>query len=95
MPQFPGGESGFIQLLLTNMRLENRELDSFRVDFMVEVDGRVADIKISARRGAEIPGADQIMRDVMGKIPKWKPGKLKGKIVPVKICIPVSCVKYD
>lgn len=56
-------------------------------DFIVEKDGSTSHFSII--RGVS-PSLDQEVLRLLGTMPKWKPGKNKGKAVRVKWTLPVS-----
>ncbi len=56
------------------------------VQFVVDTDGTLTDIKVSKGIGA---GCDQEAVRILKKHPKWKPGKQRGKPVKVRMTIPI------
>ncbi len=65
------------------MRVEGR----IYLQFIVERDGRLTDVKIIRGIGA---GCDEEAKRVLETAPKWKPGKRRGRPVRQKIVLPVS-----
>jgi protein TonB len=96
-PQFPGGEEAMFRYLQHNLKYPEMAKDynvqgRVYVEFIVDVDGSIRDLKI--RRG--IPGNDlgceeEAMR-VIRSMPKWSPGKQGDKKVPVIYTLPINFV---
>ena len=55
---------------------------------MIEKDGRVTDIVV-VRSSGDASLDNEAMR-VIGCMPRWKPGKQRGKPVHVKYTVPVN-----
>ena len=56
--------------------------------FVVEKDGKVTDIQVVRSSGDA--SLDKEAKRVIESMPKWKPGKQRGKAVRVKYTIPVN-----
>ena len=91
MPEFPGGMSEAMKFLAKNIKypvaaqqakIEGRVI----VQFVVERDGSISDIH--AMRGVN-PDLDAEAIRVVSLMPKWKPGKQRGKAVAVKYTMPI------
>ena len=91
MPQFPGGMQEALNFLGTHVRypvaaqeakIEGRVI----VGFVVGRDGSVSDIKVV--RGIN-PELDAEAVRVVSMMPKWIPGKQRGKAVAVKYTMPI------
>ena len=91
MPQFPGGMGEAMKFLAKNMKypvaaqqakIEGRVI----VQFVVEKDGSVSDVKTV--RGVS-PELDAEAIRVVSMMPKWIPGKQRGKAVAVKYTMPI------
>ena len=91
MPQFPGGMQEALNFLGTHVRypvaaqeakIEGRVI----VGFVVGKDGSVSDIKVV--RGIN-PELDAEAVRVVSMMPKWIPGKQRGKAVAVKYTMPI------
>ena len=91
MPEFPGGMGEAMKFLAKNIKypvaaqqakIEGRVI----VQFVVERDGSISDIH--AMRGVN-PDLDAEAIRVVSLMPKWKPGKQRGKAVPVKFTMPI------
>ncbi len=91
MPEFPGGMGEAMKFLGRNIKypvvaqqakIEGRVI----VQFVVERDGNLSNIHVV--RGVS-PELDAEAIRVIGLMPKWKPGKQRGKEVAVKYTVPI------
>lgn len=92
MPQFPGGIAEMMTYLSTNLKYPKEAEDKniqgrVVVDFIVERDGSVSNVNIIRSVSPELDA--EALRVVKG-MPKWKPGKQKGKTVRVKFDLPLQ-----
>ncbi|MBR0046639.1 MAG: energy transducer TonB [Bacteroidaceae bacterium] len=90
-PEFPGGEKALMAYLQKNLKYpaaaqENGIQGRVFVQFVVNKDGSIVDPKIL--RGADPSLDKEAMRVVQG-MPKWIPGKQRGKTVRVRFTLPV------
>ena len=91
MPEFPGGMGECMKWLGKNMKYptisqENGVQGRVIVQFVVYRDGSIVDATVA--RGVD-PYLDKEALRVVGLMPKWKPGKQRGKAVRVKYTLPV------
>jgi len=91
-PEFPGGEAGFAKFLQKTIRYpatakQNRIQGKVYVQFVVEKDGSITDIKVIREPGSGT--GDEAVR-VMKLSPKWIPGKLNGQPVRVQFTLPID-----
>lgn len=92
MPEFPnGGIAGLMRYLGENIRYPEAAVKAGKegrpiVNFIVERDGSISNV--SVYRGVD-PELDAEAVRVVSGMPKWKPGKQRGKTVRVKFTIPV------
>ncbi len=91
MPEFPGGEKEMLNFLATNIKYpEDARKQGVEglviLDFVVRPDGNITDINI--RRSVQISLDEEAVR-VVGTMPKWIPGKQRGKPVSVRYTLPV------
>ena len=91
MPEFPGGMAECMKWLSKNMKYptisqENGVQGRVIVQFVVNRDGSIVDATVA--RGVD-PYLDKEALRVVGQMPKWKPGKQRGKEVRVKYTLPV------
>lgn len=90
-PTFPGGESAMKSFLRSNIKYpivaqKNGEQGCVFVQFIIEKDGSISDVKISR---SDAPSLDEEAMRVIKAMPKWNPGKLNGIPVRVKNEVPV------
>ena len=91
MPEFPGGMGECMKWLGKNMKYptisqENGVQGRVIVQVVVNRDGSIVDATVA--RGVD-PYLDKEALRVVGLMPKWKPGKQRGKAVRVKYTLPV------
>ena len=92
MPEFPGGELALRKYIAENVRYpvmakENDIQGTVYVRFVVDKDGSVNNVEIL--RGAD-PLLDREAIRVVESLPKWKPGKQRGKAVKVSHSVPIK-----
>ena len=90
-PEFPGGMSALMKFLSDNIRYpviaqENGIQGRVITNFVVERDGSITDVQVV--RGQD-PSLDKEAVRVIKTMPKWKPGKQRGKAVRVRFTLPV------
>ena len=93
MPEFPGGQQALFKYLSENIKYpviaqENGIQGRVVCQFVVNKDGSIVDIEV-VRSGGD-PSLDKEAVRVIKSMPKWKPGKQRGKAVRVKYTVPVS-----
>ena len=93
MPEFPGGQQALFKFLSENIKYpviaqENGIQGRVICQFTVNKDGSIVDIEV-VRSGGD-PSLDKEAVRVIKSMPKWKPGKQRGKPVRVKYTVPVS-----
>jgi len=91
MPGFPGGEDGLFEIMKDNLVYPETAKRAgiegkVYVSFVVDKDGSVTNVEILKGIGA---GCDEEAERVVNLMPKWEPGRDKGKLVRVKIAVPV------
>ncbi len=91
MPEFPGGMAECMKWLGKNIKYptisqENGVQGRVIIQFVVNRDGSIVDATVA--RGVD-PYLDKEALRVVGLMPKWKPGKQRGKEVRVKYTLPV------
>ena len=93
MPEFPGGQQALFKYLGDNVKYpviaqENGIQGRVICQFVVNKDGSIVDIEV-VRSGGD-PSLDKEAVRVIKSMPKWKPGKQRGKAVRVKYTVPVN-----
>ena len=93
MPEFPGGQQALFKYLSENVKYpviaqENGIQGSVICQFVVNKDGSIVDVEV-VRSGGD-PSLDKEAIRVIKSMPKWKPGKQRGKAVRVKYTVPVN-----
>ena len=92
MPQFPGGQAALLEYLAKNIKYpvvaeENGVQGRVIVTFVVERDGSITDVRVVK---SVDPSLDKEAARVVSSMPRWKPGKQRGKAVRVKYTLPVT-----
>lgn len=92
MPIYPGGQKGLMKYLAENIKypataVEKNIEGRVIVQFVVESDGHVDNVKV-VRSVTPLLDAEAIR--VVNTMPKWTPGKQKGKNVAVNYTIPIT-----
>ena len=91
MPEYPGGMSELMKYFSTNMRYPKEAQSKgiqgrVIVQFVVEKDGSITDAKVMKPVD---PQLDAEALRVVNAMPKWTPGKQRGKAVRVRYTLPV------
>lgn len=91
MPEFPGGMSALMGYISKNLKypkeaVEKKIQGRATVQFVVERDGSINNVRILRSAAPELD-AETIR--VISSMPKWKPGRQDGKLVPVQFTVPV------
>lgn len=95
MPEFPGGQQALFNYLAENIQYPRKavlEQGRVIVEFVVEQDGSISNVNIAKSSGNKWLDAEGIR--LIKSMPKWKPGRLKGKTVRVRYCVPIT-FKHD
>ncbi|WP_446785795.1 energy transducer TonB [Macellibacteroides fermentans] len=92
MPQFPGGDAALLQFLAKSIKYpviaqENGIQGRVICAFVVNRDGTIVDAEVL--RGVD-PSLDKEALRVINTMPKWSPGKQRGKPVRVKYTVPIT-----
>lgn len=91
-PSFPGGDKALMAYLTKNLKYpasaqENNIQGRVLVQFVVNKDGSIVDPKVL--RSVD-PALDKEAMRVVSSMPKWTPGKQRGKNVRVRFTLPVT-----
>jgi protein TonB len=93
-PEFPGGNDKLFKFLSNNLRYPPQAVEMdiegmVVVQFVVDKKGSINDIKIIKPLGG---GCDEESIRIVKAMPKWKPGKQRGKSVNVRFNLPIRFV---
>lgn len=93
-PMFPGGDEARMKYLQENIKYPQMARESgiqgtVYVTFVVEPSGSISNIKILRGIGG---GCDEEAIRVVNQMPKWVPGKQRGKSVRVQFNMPIRFV---
>jgi protein TonB len=97
LPEFTGGDAARIKFLTDNIVYPRQAKEAglegtVLVTFVVEPDGSISNVQIL--RGKAPLLDDEAIR-VTKLMPKWKPGKQRGKAVRVQYRMPITFSLYD
>ena len=92
MPEFPGGDLGLMKFIQKNVKYpaiakEYNITGKVYVSFIVDRQGKVTNVKIV--RGVD-KNLDAEAFRVVSSLPKYKPGRQRGKAVRVMFTIPIN-----
>lgn len=92
LPEYPGGMTELVVWLNKNLKYPQSAISrklkgEVQVAFFIEKDGTCTDFKVI--KSANTLFDEEALR-VCKMMPKWKPGKIKGKIVRTYFVIPVN-----
>lgn len=92
-PEFGDGMDGLVQWLGTHVEYpkeakEKKLEGTVYVTFVVEKDGSISNVRILNHRENMTMLEEEALR-VMQMMPKWKPGKTRGKKVRVQFTLPI------
>jgi protein TonB len=91
-PLFPGGDGEMLKFLYNSIRYpviaqENGIQGRVTCTFVINRDGSIVDAQVV--RGVD-PSLDKEALRVINSMPKWSPGKQRGKPVRVRFTLPVT-----
>lgn len=91
LPEFPGGMSKFVQWLTKNLKYpvtaqRAKKQGTVLVSFIINKDGTTTAYKVVKSASPEL---DAEALRVLRMMPKWTPGKDKGKTCRTYFCIPI------
>ena len=94
MPQFPGGEKEMLKFIYDNLKypLLAQEMGvsgTVIINFVIDREGQITNIKVSRSIGG---GCDEEAIRVLGKMPRWSPGRQGGKTVRVSYTLPFKFI---
>ena len=94
MPVFPGGEAALRKFLATEVKYpviaqENGIQGRVDVKFVIAADGSVTNVEVARPFD---PYLDKEAVRVVKSMPKWTPGKQRGKAVKVSYTVPINFV---
>lgn len=93
MPEFPGGMPALVAYITENMKYPKGESATTAfVEFIVDVDGDLRDIKILKSSDSE--AFDKEVIRLIENMPQWKAGEHEGRKVKVRFVLPVR-VRVD
>jgi len=94
MPQFPGGQNGLDNYVNNNIDYPQQAIDdntsgTIRVSFVIDENGKVKNAHLIGNQKLG-NGLDEEALKVINRMPSWKPGKVNGKNVKIRLELPIS-----
>lgn len=82
-PKFPGGDHKFLEFFGDNIEFDPNERLIFRVavQYVVNTEGQVLCPRIYNKPEDQISNTEKSIVRMFAQMPKWEPGKCKGKNV--------------
>lgn len=98
MPEYPGGQDSLLRYITRHTRYSPAKDEdirgSVRVQFVIDKEGRICDIKPAGDRQPNSLEKEVIR--AMKAMPKWIPGRHKGEPVAVQYFLPIYiCYTQD
>lgn len=95
-PTFPGGDAALMKFIAENTKYpeiakENSIQGRVYIQFVIDKVGNVT--KVTVAKGVD-PYLDNEAVRVVKTLPKWSPGKQRGKPVPVTYIVPINFKLY-
>ena len=93
MPAYPGGQNALEDYMNNNVEypqnaIDNNSEGTVNVQFVVDENGNVTNAKVAGKKLGN--GLDEEAVKEVSNMPKWAPGKVKGKNVKTRIVLPVT-----
>lgn len=94
-PEFPGGEEALYQFIAANIKWPGGSdacncSGKVYITFVIEKDGSVNNAKVLRDPCKGECGFGEEALRVVNLMPKWKPGRVRGKAVRVQYNLPVN-----
>jgi protein TonB len=92
-PMYPGGQAALENYINNNIEYQQPAIDestqgTVNVQFVVDENGNVTNAKEIGKDLGN--GLDQEAVRVISSMPKWTPGKVKGKNVKTRVVLPIT-----
>ena len=92
-PAYPGGQSALEDYVTNNIEYPQMAIDDNKegtvlVQFVIDENGKVEDANVVGSKLGD--GLDEEAARVISKMPKWEPGKVKGKNVKTRLVMAVT-----
>jgi len=90
-PEYPGGSPELMKFIAKNFHYPNQNdfQGSFQIQFVVNKQGSIIAARIKGKKQSDLTLAEKELLKVVCKMPKWKSGRCRDRLVPVKITLPV------
>ena len=93
MPVYAGNDQALSDYISTNIvypdqAVENSVEGTVKVQFVVDENGAISDVQTVGNKLGY--GLEEEAVNVVSKLPKWTPGKVKGKNVKTRLSVPIT-----
>lgn len=90
-PEPPGGLDVFIKYVIRNRTIDEKDIQvTLKFEIVIDADGAVIDEKILGKEPDAYAVADKELLKMLHVMPKWKPGKCKGRKVSFRYPFRIS-----
>lgn len=94
-PEFPGGKKAMFEFIDKNLIYPQAAIDSgvegvVNVRFIVAESGYLSNLMVVVSKEKIGFGMEEAAIDVVKKMPRWKPGRHNGVLVPITCTIPIK-----
>ena len=92
-PAYPGGQTALSNYVndrieYPQMAIDDNKEGTVNVQFVVDENGKVSDAKVVGGKLGD--GLDEEAERIISQMPKWTPGKVKGKAVKTRVTLPIT-----
>lgn len=92
-PTYPGNDQALADYIAANIvypdqAVENNVEGTVNVQFVVDDKGAISNVQAIGNKLGY--GLEEEAVNVVSKLPKWEPGKVKGKNVKTKLTVPIT-----
>jgi TonB family protein len=92
-PTYPGGQAALEDYINNNIEYQQPAIDNntegtVDVQFVIDENGNVSNAKVIGKELGS--GLDDEAVKVISSMPKWTPGKVKGKNVKTRLVLPIT-----
>lgn len=94
--EFPGGRSALMTYLFENLKYPEDDAaigngGKCYLRFVVDKEGNISDVTVT-RKTKSCPACDKEAQRIVRKMPKWKPGRKKGRPVDSYFNLPITFI---
>jgi TonB family protein len=92
-PSYPGGQAALSDYITNRieypqMAIDDNKEGTVNVQFIIDENGKVQDARVVGSKLGD--GLDEEAERIISVMPKWTPGKVKGKPVKTRLSLPIT-----